>query len=284
MTQTQDVDRVIGARIKSRRIALKISQTALAEAVGVRFQQVQKYESGANRVSASRLFSIADTLGVPVAYFFLFGTGLMDLIDLAALDRTETGFTSFLNGLCDKLELDHATYCAVNTVTDQIIGFTTYSDEWKEHYGANKFQNSDPTLILPMRSIAPVDWSRLSGRDDFKQVFEHARDFKISEQGLSIPIHGPYGEVGLLSVARDTAPEDWGKLQRSIIMDLQTAAVSLHDTVMQSDSLGRALHRPTHCALLHATCKFIFTSRIKCESGFFLRKSAEFTVISHVNN
>ena len=169
----------------------------------------------------------------------------MDLIDLAALDRTETGFTSFLNGLCDKLELDHATYCAVNTVTDQIIGFTTYSDEWKEHYGANKFQNSDPTLILPMRSIAPVDWSRLSGRDDFKQVFEHARDFKISEQGLSIPIHGPYGEVGLLSVARDTAPEDWGKLQRSIIMDLQTAAVSLHDTVMQSDSLGRALHRPT---------------------------------------
>lgn len=67
MTQ---IDVLIGARVKSRRIALKISQTKLADAVGVRFQQIQKYESGANRVSASRLLMIAETLNVPIAYFF----------------------------------------------------------------------------------------------------------------------------------------------------------------------------------------------------------------------
>mgnify|MGYP001146456241 CR=1 FL=1 len=65
-----NIDVLIGARVKSRRIALKVSQTTLAEAVGVRFQQVQKYESGANRVSASRLLMIAETLGVPISYFF----------------------------------------------------------------------------------------------------------------------------------------------------------------------------------------------------------------------
>lgn len=65
-----NIDVLIGARIKGRRIALKVSQTKLAEAVGVRFQQVQKYESGANRVSASRLLMIAETLGVPISYFF----------------------------------------------------------------------------------------------------------------------------------------------------------------------------------------------------------------------
>ena len=65
-----NIDVLIGARIKGRRIALKISQTKLAEAVGVRFQQVQKYESGANRVSASRLLMIAETLGVSISYFF----------------------------------------------------------------------------------------------------------------------------------------------------------------------------------------------------------------------
>lgn len=65
-----NIDALIGARIKGRRIALKISQTTLAEAIGVRFQQVQKYESGANRVSASRLLMIAETLGVPISYFF----------------------------------------------------------------------------------------------------------------------------------------------------------------------------------------------------------------------
>ena len=65
-----NIDVLIGARIKGRRIALKISQTTLAESIGVRFQQVQKYESGANRVSASRLLMIAETLGVPISYFF----------------------------------------------------------------------------------------------------------------------------------------------------------------------------------------------------------------------
>jgi len=70
MTETSDIDGLIGARIKSRRIALKISQTALADAIGVRFQQVQKYERGANRVSASRLLGIANALDVPVSYFF----------------------------------------------------------------------------------------------------------------------------------------------------------------------------------------------------------------------
>lgn len=65
-----NIDALIGARIKSRRIALRISQTVLAESIGVRFQQVQKYESGANRVSASRLLQVAETLDVPISYFF----------------------------------------------------------------------------------------------------------------------------------------------------------------------------------------------------------------------
>lgn len=149
-----------------------------------------------------------------------------------------------LGDLCEKLELDCATYCAVNTVADQITGFTTFSDDWKQHYESNKFQNIDPTLHVPMRSIAPVDWQRLSNQDGFDRVFEHARDFGIKDQGLSIPIHGPYGEVGLLSVTRDCSLGTWEKLRKKNIAELQTFAVSLHDTVMQSDNLGYALRRP----------------------------------------
>ncbi|MEY8842737.1 helix-turn-helix domain-containing protein, partial [Cribrihabitans sp. XS_ASV171] len=59
-----EVDVTVGQRIKARRMALGMSQADLGDAVGVRFQQVQKYESGANRVSASRLWSIAEVLGV----------------------------------------------------------------------------------------------------------------------------------------------------------------------------------------------------------------------------
>jgi transcriptional regulator with XRE-family HTH domain len=62
------IDVEVGGRIRTRRIALGVSQTALAKALGLTFQQVQKYEKGANRVSASTLVRVARELGVTVAF------------------------------------------------------------------------------------------------------------------------------------------------------------------------------------------------------------------------
>lgn len=64
------IDRAVGGRVRQRRIMMGLSQTALAESVGLTFQQVQKYESGANRISASRLYEFGDVLNVPISYFF----------------------------------------------------------------------------------------------------------------------------------------------------------------------------------------------------------------------
>jgi transcriptional regulator with XRE-family HTH domain len=69
-SRAQDVDRYIGARIRARRIMLGLTQQQMAELVGVTSQQAHKYEEGINRVSASRLYSIAQALGVEVSYFF----------------------------------------------------------------------------------------------------------------------------------------------------------------------------------------------------------------------
>lgn len=65
-----DVDIYVGARIGLRRSALGLSQTALAQQLGVSFQQVQKYETGQNRISASRLHHTATALGTSVETFF----------------------------------------------------------------------------------------------------------------------------------------------------------------------------------------------------------------------
>ncbi|MCJ2121431.1 helix-turn-helix domain-containing protein [Methylobacterium sp. J-077] len=65
-----DADRAIGSRIAALRAAQGLSQTTLGHAIGVSFQQVQKYEKGRNRVGASRLQMIADQLKVPVETFF----------------------------------------------------------------------------------------------------------------------------------------------------------------------------------------------------------------------
>lgn len=64
------IDRHVGTRIRGRRVGLRVSQTKLGQAIGVTFQQIQKYESGTNRVGASNLFRIARTLNVDVAFFF----------------------------------------------------------------------------------------------------------------------------------------------------------------------------------------------------------------------
>jgi transcriptional regulator with XRE-family HTH domain len=66
-TQT---DVLVGSRVRVRRLELGLSQTALANELGVTFQQVQKYEKGTNRIGASRLHAMARVLSVPVTYFF----------------------------------------------------------------------------------------------------------------------------------------------------------------------------------------------------------------------
>jgi transcriptional regulator with XRE-family HTH domain len=64
------IDVHIGARIRFRRNMIGMSQEKLGEALGITFQQIQKYEKGSNRVGGSRMQHIADTLGVPVSFFF----------------------------------------------------------------------------------------------------------------------------------------------------------------------------------------------------------------------
>ena len=70
MAKSHPVDAHVGVRMRQRRTLLGMSQTKLGEAVGLTFQQVQKYERGSNRVGSSRLYEFSKALDVPVSYFF----------------------------------------------------------------------------------------------------------------------------------------------------------------------------------------------------------------------
>lgn len=80
------IDEHVGRRIRMRRKLLNMSQTELGDALGLTFQQVQKYERGANRVSASKLYETARTLKVEIGYFF---EGLADTVDPAGAINPE---------------------------------------------------------------------------------------------------------------------------------------------------------------------------------------------------
>src|SRR5918992_4717448 len=64
------IDLHVGSRVRLRRMLLGMSQEKLAERLGLTFQQIQKYEKGINRIGASRLFDLAQVLGVPVQFFY----------------------------------------------------------------------------------------------------------------------------------------------------------------------------------------------------------------------
>jgi transcriptional regulator with XRE-family HTH domain len=81
---------LIGKRIRTQPLFLGMSQDALAIALGVTFQQVQKYELGANRLNASRLSAIADVLRVPVSFFFARSQMQMPIELAARMKQPET--------------------------------------------------------------------------------------------------------------------------------------------------------------------------------------------------
>ena len=84
------VDTHVGKRIRHRRWMTGITQQQLAERVGIKFQQIQKYETGMNRVSASRLWDIAHALSVPVTFFFE-GLGEADKDEAVMVGTTMQG-------------------------------------------------------------------------------------------------------------------------------------------------------------------------------------------------
>ncbi len=68
--RSNPIDGHVGGRVRQRRMLLGMSQEMLGKAVGLTFQQIQKYERGINRIGASRLFTLSKVLNVPISYFF----------------------------------------------------------------------------------------------------------------------------------------------------------------------------------------------------------------------
>lgn len=103
------VDVHVGNRIRMRRMLIGMSQEKLGERLGLTFQQVQKYEKGTNRVSASRLFHVAQVLSVPVQFFYEdLPAGVEDDSALGFAESTEQAvITNFLNST-EGLQLNRA--------------------------------------------------------------------------------------------------------------------------------------------------------------------------------
>ncbi len=194
----------------------------------------------------------------------------MDLIDLSTVESSPEHCLNFLDQLCEQLGLDSGSYATSNPVTGAVQGYANYPDEWKMHYMRRNLHHIDPTIHKAALSIAPVDWSRFERDERFKAVFFAAHDFGIANKGITVPVRGPYGDRGLLSVTRKCSDTEWSALIPEIIAELQMAAVHMHDAVMQSDVLSRALRQPKLSAREREVLQWVAAGKTQQDIGDIL--------------
>ncbi|MEZ5674461.1 transcriptional regulator, LuxR family [Thalassovita litoralis] len=168
----------------------------------------------------------------------------MNIVDLSTLRNRDVDFVQFLNELCDSLGFDYASYATSSPISGDVQGYANYPDSWKLHYMQRGLHRIDPTLHKSALSIAPVDWSRFTQDKRFNTVFSDAGDFGITPRGLTVPVRGPYGDCGLLNVTRKCSDAEWYSQIRHVVGELQVAAVHIHDRVMHSGILHKALATP----------------------------------------
>lgn len=169
----------------------------------------------------------------------------MALFDLSSQSTMADPVRQMLDRLCATLELDHAAYAGISTYDHSVHATATYPEAWKEHYLTHSLHLHDPTLRFATRSVAPVQWENLRQVEGFRRVFGEAHDYRIPDQGVTIPVRGPFGDIGMLSVARDCSGAQWDRQSMRMMEALQTHAALIHDAVMRDAHLFRASKAPS---------------------------------------
>ena len=133
------IDKHVGQQLRNRRTLLGLSQEKLAEQVGVTFQQVQKYERGTNRISASRLFSFSKILGVSIDYFYenISGSKTSNIPLAGMADNSQEAFSS---GQSTEKDLPEDIFSRKETI-DLLRTYYSVKDE-EERKGILKFVKS----------------------------------------------------------------------------------------------------------------------------------------------
>jgi DNA-binding CsgD family transcriptional regulator len=155
-------------------------------------------------------------------------------VELPEESREERHFESLLARIREDLGFDHVNFGVIDPGTGDAKAFSTYSEGWRKHYMENGYSRIDPSATVVSRRIAPIDWELLQNVEGYDEVFSAACDFGVPQQGLTIPVRGVLGEVGLLSVSSNMARRDWKNLTRDRIVALQQRAAALTDEVCET--------------------------------------------------
>jgi len=147
------IDIQVGSRIRIRRLMINMSQMQLASHLGITFQQVQKYEKGVNRVGASRLMAISDTLGVQPGFFFQNDDPLLSHTNAGQQDTEQSAAASVLTA--DGIALNKAFLKVTDpALRRHIVGLVKVI--------AEREKNDGPKTVEERANLHPADKNRSS--------------------------------------------------------------------------------------------------------------------------
>ena len=141
--------------------------------------------------------------------------------------------------------LPNITYFSVRTPSTLGLGcrlITTYSKEWQLHYFENNYDCVDPVVSTAIKVLLPTDWDMVP-KDDAtsKTFFGEAADFRISPQGLTIPVRAIMGKIILVSFHSNAPRSEWNAFKkREVWQEIQTHHASTRSG--QNHATGRTVH------------------------------------------
>ncbi|MBO6727972.1 LuxR family transcriptional regulator (plasmid) [Nitratireductor rhodophyticola] len=110
----------------------------------------------------------------------------------------------------------------------------TYSDDWVDHYKAQRFVDVDPAVQIGMRRMLPIDWDTFDRRDkNVRRLFGEAAEFGLGRRGISLPVHGQHGDRALVSITSDASDRDWRHLRLYYMRDFQMLALHMHQAILR---------------------------------------------------
>lgn len=127
--------------------------------------------------------------------------------------RTIPDLESRIARVRDEIGASHLLYHWVNA-GGELIGAGTYTEAWRAHYIAENYQAVDPVVRAAAQGFHVIEWDQLdwSGKRAQKLAIDAAR-FGIGSNGLTIPIHGPRGQLAHLSATLEGSPEEWARFK-----------------------------------------------------------------------
>ena len=159
---------------------------------------------------------------------------VLSLNEIAAATDQQTVETT-LRGLASRYGIKSAAYLGTRiTETRRREPYlaVTYSSDWVSHYKARHYVDVDPVIQVGFRRLLPLDWDNLGKREEkVKALFGEAAEFGLGRRGLSIPIHGRFGDRSLLSITSDLSEREWAREKLNYIRDFQVLAFHIHDKV-----------------------------------------------------